>query len=470
MDRRKFVALAGAGSAVSLPGTAALAGIPTRGSNASSFEDVAQWAGRIRLQMQDAGQRFRVRCEAAPRLRELRGEESEDPRTASISRCFRGMYGYGILRTVPLEQQAHPAMQDLLEEVCHDVGDGISEVVDLFEGLSPDARSALDELANDLESTTGMVDLLEAEMGIVDLPTEARDRAAGVFQQLRWNIKYKRFSGEVERLSQKVRRLQRKAERIIRSGDISAIGAPDNAAKAQLMVGAQQWSMDSGAGGDQAINMNKTLGKKERQPVAAVSTVVLGALVMGVGVVFGLLAVGFGIAALWCPCVGIPLILAGIAIFSTGIAYGPLLIRRGLRMGEERRPREPIKYRSQKQLVVPPTEDWVDTGIDLTPDNRYYLTATGSVKLSLGWRTSPLGSSRKQASKGALMVKGPEGGLVASVNGRKMVLSDRIPLPKELEGRLLLGVNISDSHRSRRHRKGKRDWLPGKFSVRVFTL
>ncbi len=469
MDRREFVALAGAGSALGLSGTAAVAGGSLQPVRSPSFDAITQKVDRIRSQMREAGRRFRIRCEDAPRIQEL--GEGDDSRTASVARCFRGMYGYGILRTVPVEQQAHPAMQGLLEEVCHDVGDGISEVVDLFAGLTPEAQSALDEIAVDLESSIGMMDLLEAEMGILDLPSEARDRTAGVFRQLRWNIKQKRFSAEVERLSQKVRRLQRKAERIARSGDLALLGVPAGDSAARFLNGSQQWAVDGNAGNaGNKMPLNKKLGKRQKQPIAGVATVVLGALVLGVGVLAGGMCVAAGVSIIWCFCVGIPLIIAGIGIFAAGVAYGPLVVRRGLRMGQQRRPRTPVSYRSLEKLTVHPKGDWLDTGIDLAPDSRYYLSAEGTVKLSYGWRTSPLGSSRTMASKGAFVKKAPEGALVGSVGGQTIVLSDRFVFPKGLEGRLLLGVNISDEHRSRRFKKGKSGYMPGRFWVRLFQL
>jgi hypothetical protein len=306
---------------------------------------------------------------AADRLRRnlQRAGAVDTPLGAACLRAAPTMFAYGALHDLPLVAQAHPAGQAFVRGVARELGGAARDVRDALAELELDA---LDPAGLDFawsETTDGA-----GELG----PAQVRFQAA--HDELRAFLSSRGARRAVRDLVARFDRM----EALVAAHGLAAAGRPAPADAAKITAARAHWCAEEAPPG---ISGGEALG------------IVLG----GILVVGGIAGIVTGIAAMSCPCVGLPILLLGMGAVGGGIA---LIV--AMAKADERR------------IKVTGDADWFHFGpldglSDLEVGGRGLVTIDGVT-------CGPEGQPGTAAPEGALAPGLPIGALVGRVTGRPL--------------------------------------------------
>lgn len=375
------------------------------------------------------------------------GETPEPEALAALEDTYAGVYAYGVVGELPIEDQASPELQPVFQESLATFGRGLLALRDRVRAFDEAAWGALDHaLVDDPEALEAMVGYLESEVLAAPLPERSRGRTRLVASRARWQLKHRRPRAALGDLVARVDRLERVAREVVEGGDARALEAvqdPEQLAALRRALGDRPDALAQAPA--PAGTRGPTTEVTEPRPAHGTFLTVMGALVLGVGILFGTSAIVVGASLIWCPCVGIPMMLLGGAILWGGIYFGRKLLRSG---SAYRRGEPPPGVLTTYEIL--PGPGWQATGVVLESKyKRMRVRASGRVRLGpSGPSTRAVGRRQEPAGPDAPLPGAPRGCLVGSVGARVIQVGAHLDIPFGMLGEVLFAVNLSPAERA----------------------
>lgn len=444
MDRRAFVGTALGGAVGVIAG-----GIPEARAGAPYLAGAGggrALAEAIRVE----GDRVRRRVEEAWRHDD---PEGADPGARDIlADVYAGVYGYGVVGELSMDDQVAPEVQELFQDSLATYARGMLALRDRLRAMDDEAWRGLEAaVAADPEAFDGVLGVLEGEVLASALPERARQRTSVVGRRVRWQVKRRGLRAPAEEWLGQVDRLERLARDCAERGDTRPIDALQDPEQLEALrralrgAPARVQADDGGVGSPPATPRGPSTEVTEPRPAHGRFLVVMGALMLAVGVLAGTGWIVVGAALIWCPCVGIPLMLLGGTILWAGIYFGRRLIRSG---------RAHIKGEPPPGVLatweIVPTLAWQSTGVtvEVGAYRRFRVRGSGRVWLAGAERpVRPRGLSDRAAGEGAPLPGSPWGGLVARVGATVLEVGTAADLPGGLLGLVDFAVNVPEADR-----------------------
>ena len=366
-----------------------------------------------------------------------------DPRVPAIA---RGLAAFGSVRAIQdlsLRDQAHPAVQSLIEDVAAEVGGAVSAshelMVEYLESDAPDREELL----------RGGLGQIRASIPSWQAPDNRRHQLVSAILRLE-RTRPGHLEKRVRRLSDRLGRLKARAERMAQDPLQGASPMEDPQAIQEISEGRQLWveagalelsqakpsapeRMGAGGGGANSQQRKDYVGLK-----------LLGFILLVVGTILG---VGFFLAGLCMVACGAP---EGILIMLLGIGIGALCfwgysrIQKTIHKGDKRfaalpEGSAPVLLDS-RDLSLPSAAQWVSTGLSRTAEHFLTVVGTGVVRVD---GLSPLGAdgAAEAAGPGALVPEAPVGALVGRVGDDVFYLGSEARVPDGPDGELCLAIN-----------------------------
>lgn len=275
MDRRAFLE---GGAVAALGGLAPFLAAADRGG----WTDAHVAAFLERLEDRRARARART-ARIRARLREGR-DGSRTPAEHAVEELLPAILGVNVALSAPVRVQVHPDVQRSLRRDLATVGEQSAVLAEALRA----ARAGADTLAADPGLRDDALAVVAAELGGDDLPSPVADRLARGLGRLGWDLRRRPLGAVIDEHLAAYDRLA------------ALVDDPDAAARALRVddpeTRAALADLDAGP---------------EADPSPPTAQVIAGALVLGLGIASGLVVAGLGVATIWCPCVGVPLLVVG---------------------------------------------------------------------------------------------------------------------------------------------------------------
>lgn len=367
------------------------------------------------------------------------------------------------IEQMPIEDQAHPAVQRAIRSAAMSVGAALSRCAELFEVFLSDESAD--------RETHLRAGLRGVRMSVRDWPTTPGRQ--NMLEQTLNEVDAEGSPGALLRRARKSLARIRKAERVAaeldaRGEGLTAFEVRDRATLAQVEAGRARWAAepDDGYDGDDVgLPEEPTLGGG----LSSGAHVALGIVVLAVGCALGGILVLTGLCLTLCQSPGGAFVLlGGMAILGLSIWGGISLVRTGRQMRREERgevgeadaPEGPKVVKAETHVPVLGADGWVDSGVERTAEATVWVRGNGLVRFPARWAADADGNG-EIAGIDALVPAAPLGALVGRVGDETFFLGSDGVVPEGAPGRVHLAVN---------QRRGPANTPKGHFAARLTLL
>ncbi len=334
------------------------------------------------------------------------------------------------LATVPIEDQAHPAMQTYMAEVFATIGEGIEEAFGMFTELAEGDHAA------DPERVASALAEVQAAFGSARVSDASRRLVGNGLDALGVRLRQDGLGGEARRAVRRLSRLRRIARRVVDDPRGTSVLAPaDPSFHLRIAAGTARWGFVAG----------RTFNYLE----------VLGLIGCGLGILAGTYVFVVSVAcALACDAPGLLLISLVGGLVVVLCIYGIVALNRYRLHTSELYPQryaETVDVEEEPpgpdvrgaRATVPADRGFTTVqGFVLDPAYGYAVLASGSIVLGPeGLRLDPAGDPRVDGSEGDLLPGEPIGALIARAGKGVFLIGATALIPKGLSGPLELAVN-----------------------------
>ena len=329
------------------------------------------------------------------------------------------------LESLPVEDQVHPSIQGLLEDVAVAIGGSVSAAVTVTESfLSSDdphkelhLRGALRTIRAGLgawQTSLGRQQALDQLLGRLD-----EDRRPGsLLAMVRYELKRaKQAVGLAEQMS---------------IHDSSLLESSDPQLRARVESGRKKWGVDAQMITAERDDLLREARKKRILGILALS------ILIPVGGVIALVS----LCAIACNAgaAAVVLFLLGLALVGLGVWGGVAWLIEANQLKEEARSLGMRPMIEEETLAVTAADGWLATPLVRSIGRNIAVAATGMVRLPGTWLADADGNG-VAAEPGALVAGAPLGALVGRVGEEVFFLGRDGQVPEGPEGRLELAIN-----------------------------
>lgn len=395
-----------AGLATLLP-VSALAAAPGLGARAATGADPAAVRGLVDLARQRMAQ---ARAVADDRARALPPERRQ--LASRLGGAFAAVGALDAVSRLPLEAQATPHVQDLLHELATSMGEAMLEVAPWLEALADDDQVS----AKDLE-----LDRVEADLLAQMPPGRGRRRTRASLARLRRRLELEQPGGIAQDVLGRIRAFTREAEALqdpVTGASPLRARAGEEGAAFEALLAAADGPDAAGATIDPEL-----AGELEtpRQHRIATRVTLIGAQLIGLGVVSGGLLIGVGASNLaQCVCVAILAILLGVGMLGGLAGPGVGMVVRARRLESGLVPDLQVVAR----IPVTTATGWRPTGFS-TEKHKHYHCDVVVVDTGNLLPDGPAGDPTTDAPASAPYPGGPLGAVVLRAGG-KVAVADQV--------------------------------------------